>query len=215
MSRDPSAPGSAGGYTWCDAPVPRQNRGLRVKIAIIACLFILPACTSRPVGESTRMTISDIDAMTEQMAQSLLGSDALASRGPDSPPWIVSIDKVLNLSDEVMTENEQWSIMAQVRGAAPIQALWDQKAVRFVIPAQRALALKQSANNPDFHQGFGTDRHVTHTMTATFRSITRAQAKKRSDLYYCQFDLIDLKTGETVWSDRFEFKRQARGQVWD
>lgn len=181
------------------------------------CLLILwiTACAPKPVGQSTRLTIDDIDTMTAEMAHSLLTSDALARRGPGSGPWVVSINKVLNLSDEVMTTNEQWSIMAQVRGAAPITAMWDKKAVRFVIPPERVIAIRNSEYGPDFNEGFAQDRRVTHTMTATFRSVTRAQAKQRSDLYYCQFDLLDLKTGEPVWSDKFEFKRHAKGHVWD
>jgi hypothetical protein len=178
-------------------------------------MMCLASCANKPVGQTTRLTIDDIEAMTAEMAQSLLISDALAERGSDSEPWVVSIDKVLNLSDEVMTQNEQWSIMAQVRGAAPIKALWDEKAVRFVIPPERVLELRNSEYGPDFTDGFAEDRRVTHTMTATFRSVTRAQAKQRSDLYYCEFDLLEFATGEPVWSDKFEFKRQAKGHVWD
>lgn len=178
-------------------------------------MLVLSSCTPKPVGESTRLTLGDIETMTHEMAQSLLASDAFASRGPNSEPWIISMDKVLNLSDEVMTTHEQWSIMAQVRGAAPIRAMGDEKAVRFVIPPERAAALQHSADTTDFERGFGSERRVTHTMTATFRSVTRAQAKQRSDLYYCEFDLLEFATNQPVWSDRFEFKRRARGHVWD
>jgi len=184
-------------------------------IPLLLLTSLLPACQPKPVGETTRLSIADIDQMTGQMAHSLLASDALSSRSPGSPDWAVSIDKVLNLSDEVITENEQWSIMAQVRGATPLRTLADTKAVRFLLPPERVAALRQSEDAPEFHAGFGDDRQVTHTMAATFRSITRAQSTKRSDQYYCQFDLVDLKTGETIWSDRFELKRQARGHVWD
>ncbi len=208
----PSAPGSAGGYVRRYRAIPGQARGYRVMFMIAMCVM---GCDPKPVGESTRLTLGDIETMTQEMAQSLLASDTFADRGPNSEPWIVSIDKVLNLSDDVMTENEQWSIMAQVRGAAPIRAMGDEKAVRFVIPPERAVALQNSANATDFQRGFGSERRVTHTMTATFRSVTRAQAKQRSDLYYCEFDLLDIGTGEPVWSDRFEFKRRARGHVWD
>lgn len=191
-------------------------RGPTVKTAIAACVMMcLASCAAKPTGQSTRLTIDDIEAMTAEMAQSMLSSDALTKRGPGSEPWVVSIDKVLNLSDEVMTKNEQWSIMAQVRGAAPIKALWDEKAVRFVIPPERVMELRNSEYGPDFTEGFAEDRRVTHTMTATFRSVTRAQAKQRSDLYYCEFDLLEFATGEPVWSDKFEFKRQAKGHVWD
>jgi hypothetical protein len=30
-----------------------------------------------------------------------------------------------------------------------------------------------------------------------------------------QFELVDLRSGEPVWQDRFEFKRAAVGEVWD
>lgn len=186
------------------------------RVIVLACtLGMTLGCTPKPVGQTTRLTIDDIEAMTAAMAHSLLAGDALKNRGPDSEPWIVSIDKVLNLSDEVMTKNEQWSIMAQVRGAAPITALWDEKAIRFVIPPERVLELRNSEYGSDFVDGIATERRVTHTMTATFRSITRAEAKQRSDLYYCEFDLLEFATGEPVWSDKFEFKRQAKGHVWD
>lgn len=191
---------------------PGQARGYMTLFVIVMCVV---GCEPKSVGESTRWTVGDIEALTAEMAQSMLASDALAGRGPDGEPWIVSIDKVLNLSDEVMTVNEQWSIMAQVRGAAPISALWDEKAVRFVIPPERVVALRNSEYGSDFTEGFAKERRVTHTMTATFRSVTRAQAKQRSDLYYCEFELLEFATNEPVWSGRFEFKRQAKGHVWD
>ncbi len=175
----------------------------------------MTGCNAKPVGQSTRWTIGDVEAMTHEMAQSLRDSEAFAKRGPDSEPWTVSMDKVLNLSDEVMTPNEQWSIMAQVRGAADIQALWDEKAVRFVIPPERVEQLRNSEYGYDFDDSFAQNRKVTHTLTATFRSLTRAQAKQRSDLYYCEFEILDFATHEPVWTDKFEFKRSAKGHVWD
>lgn len=205
----PLAPGSAGG------PLCANGRWVRRGYLLLFVVTAFVGCTPKPVGETTRLNLGDIDAMTEAMAQSLLTSDALRHRNAQSPPWIVSMDKVLNLSDDVMTPNEQWSIMAQVRGSTPIATLWDTKAVRFVIPPERVAELRTSPHGQDFAEGFATERHVTHTLTATFRSVTRAQAKTRSDLYYCEFDLLDLNTGEPAWSDKFEFKRQAKGHVWD
>jgi hypothetical protein len=219
-------PGLAGGLcsdTGCNPRsiprrIPRQSRGLRVAfVVLLVCGLALFGCASGSVGESTRLTVEDFEVMAGEMAQSLMASDALAGRGPGSEKWVVSIDKVLNLSDDAMTQNEQWSIMAQLRGAEPLRVLWDQKAVRFVIPPERELPYPTicGPDPSDFPFFSGVERRVTHTMTATFRSVTRAQAKRRSDLYYCEFDLLDLSTGERVWSGRFEFKRQARGHVWD
>lgn len=205
----PSTPGSAGGSLCANGQLHRCG------YLLLMAAMVFTGCTPKPVGESSRITVADIETMTETMAQSLMRSDALVERGPTSGPWVVSMDKVLNLSDDVMTPNEQWSILAQVRGATAIDALWDEKAIRFVIPPERVVELRDSSYGQDFADGFASERQVTHTMTATFRSVTRAQAKVRSDLYYCEFDMLDLNTGEQVWSDRFEFKRQARGHVWD
>lgn len=165
--------------------------------------------------QTTRMTAGDLDTMSHELAASLAASDALAGRNSDSPLWVVSISKVQNLSSDVMTPAEQWSVMARLRGSLPIQALWDQKNVRFVIPAERLDALRARGDFDEVAGQWGSQRRPTHQMTATFRSITRADAKHRSDLYYCEFNLIDLTTGEPVWSDRFEYKRAASGHVLD
>jgi hypothetical protein len=189
--------------------------------AIILCLLpmLVPAgCASSRPGDprhSTRLTVEDIEAMAAAMADSLARSDALAARTPDSERWVISIDKVLNLSSDVMTESEQWAIIAKVRGSLPIQALARQKNVVFVMPPERVEALKDELADETFTQPIGSERHPTHTMTATFRSVTRADAEHRTELYYCEFELLDLGGGPPVWADRFEYKRQARGHIWD
>jgi hypothetical protein len=161
------------------------------------------------------MTIADFQTMAASMAQSLLTSQALADRHPDSPPWTVSIDKVTNLSSDVMTQEEQWAIVAMLRGAAPMQALWDEKNVRFVLPPEQVLALRHDPDAAEFHHNFAQDRHPTHTMAATFFSVTRATATQRTELYYCEFEILDLARHQSVWIDKFEYKRLAQGHLWD
>jgi hypothetical protein len=162
---------------------------------------------------STRLTVDDFHAMTVAMADSL--SRTFASRGPDSEPWTIAMQNVVNLSSDVIPERERWAVMAQIQGAQPIQALWDSKRVRFVLPAERVAAMRESQDLTELNEGFGADRRPTHVLTGTFRSVTRAQAKDRTDLYYMEFDLVDLRTGEPVWNDKFEFKRAAHGAIWD
>ncbi len=161
------------------------------------------------------MTADDFDAMIAAMAASLAHSDPVASRAADSPRWVITIDRVQNLSSDVMTDAEQWAIMARLRGAAPIRALWDQKNIRFVIRAERVEKIRRDPDLYAFDDSFGAERRPTHQMSATFRSITRATAVDRTDLYYCEFEILDMASGEPVWSDRFEYKRSAHGHVWD
>lgn len=170
-------------------------------------------CAKTP--RTTRVTVSDMEAMGAAMATSLAQSEALAERGPDAEPWVVSIHKVENLSDDVMTQSEQWAIIARLRGTLPIQALREQKNVRFVIPAEQTMRLRGEGGFGDAADAFGAQRRPTHLMTATFRSVTRAQAERRTDLYYMEFVILDIADGTTAWTDRFEFKREAKGHVWD
>lgn len=180
-------------------------------VAAAAACFVVLSCTPQ---RTTRMTADDLDVMSQALANSLAASEAVVNRTPDSPLWVITINKVQNLSSDVMTESEQWSVMARIRSSLPIQELWRQKNIRFVIPAQRLHALQNSSQSPSTATA-GSRRQPTHEMSATFRSVTRAQARKRTDLYYCEFHLVGLNTSERVWSDKFEYKRAAAGHVWD
>lgn len=181
-------------------------------IAMMVIWFAF-GCATPP--RTTRMTVDDFEAISREMAASLAASPALSNRTPASAPWVISINKVENLSSDVMTDSEQWAIIAKIRGTLPIEALWDQKNVRFVIPAPQQQKLPAAGVHTDQDARFGSHRRPTHQMAATFRSITRADAQHRTELYYCEFQILDLISGEPIWSDRFEFKRAAKGHIWD
>lgn len=193
----------------------RRARVRQGGAAAVAALLLLLAGACATTQRSTRMTNDDLVEMSRAMAQSLTLSPWLAERGPDSTPIVVSIDKVRNLSSDVMTESEQWFVIQRLRSSLPITALWDQKKVRFVIPPQRREAMQRRDDLGPDADNFGTQRQPTHQMTATFRSITRADATHRTDLYYCEFEILDITAGTPVWIDKFEFKRDARGHVLD
>jgi hypothetical protein len=159
------------------------------------------------------MTVADFDAIAAAMAASLRSSDALQGRGPDSERWVIAIDRVRNLTSDVMTPGEQWSIMHRIQDAQPIQTLYKEKNVRFVLPAEKLRRLREQGF--DAPEPVANQRQPTHSMTAIFRSGTRMQANQRTEVYFCQFALTDLRDGQAVWSDRFEFKRLAKGHIWD
>lgn len=167
--------------------------------------------------QNSRIQIDDYTEMSAVMAQSLRQSEAFASRSASSEPWIVSFDKTVNLSSEIMTQGEQWGIVAMVRGAQPINSLWDDKRVAFVIPAQYAIDRRGTLDAERADKGFGSERGVTHTITSTFRSVTRVgeDGEGRTDVYACEFQMLDLNTNEPVWLDTFDFKRSAKGSVRD
>ncbi len=182
----------------------RRSAWLMLAVSLVA------GCASPP--RTTRITVADFNAMAAEMSQSLLQSEALAQRGPTSKPWVITVDKVTNLSDDVMTASEQWAVMQRIAGSLPVQAMRKQKQVSFVLPRGRSDALLEAGET---ELPGNIRRTPTHMLHATFRSAARAQANRRSDLYFCVFELFDVAGGEPVWTDRFEYKRQARGEVWD
>ncbi|HRX85920.1 MAG TPA: hypothetical protein P5572_12955, partial [Phycisphaerae bacterium] len=106
----------------------------------------------------------------------------------------------------------EWYLMERVASSLPFATLAHEKNVKFVIPADRLRAAKQRGN---VEADTGSERQTTHLMTATFTSVTRATGKDRTDLYYCEYQIVDRGTGEIVWNDKVEFKRTAHGRSWD
>lgn len=192
----------------------RTFAGLRGGFGVLLLMgLLMVGCRSTP--GTSRIAIDDYQAMAAEMSESLRHSDAINERSPASEPWVISFDKVRNLSTEIMPQGEQWGIVAMIRSAQPIRELWDQKRIVFVIPAQYAIDQRDTIDAERADKGFGTERAVTHTITATFRSVMRAQVDRRVDVYSCQFEMIDLRTGTTVWIDEFNFQREAKGDVRD
>jgi hypothetical protein len=183
-------------------------------LAIVMCVLTSLGCST---PQNSRIQVDDYVEMSDAMAQSLRQSDAFAERSAASETWVVSFDKVLNLSSEIMTQGEQWGVVAMVRGAQPINSLWNDKRVAFVIPAQYAIDQRGTLDAERADKGFGSERGVTHTITSTFRSVTRIgeDGNGRTDVYACEFQMLDLNTNEPVWLDTFEFKRSATGSVRD
>lgn len=192
------------------APPRRPRQAAALNLALVLVMW-LSGCAA---PQSTTLRAADFDNMADAMAQSLLRSPALAERTPDSEPWTISIQKVTNLSGDVIPVREQWAVMAMLRGSVPIRELRDLKNVSFTLPAERVEMLRADDNRPEL-AGFGDERAVTHVMTATIRSVTRTAADARTDLYYAEFDLMDLARGVPVWNDKFELKRQALGSLRD
>ncbi len=172
-------------------------------------------------ARSTQVRGIDLQDMSAAMAQSLAASPVIAARDAQSTPWVVSMQRVTNLTQDVLTPSEMWYAVQRVRSGQSMVALAQQRNIRFVIPAERVREMRNDrdigGDIGDFDETFGESRNVTHVLTATFRSVTRVNSlgTDRSDLYYTEFEILELASGVPVWTDRFEFKRRAKGKVWD
>ena len=184
------------------------------RLVLSLCLLTLTGCATAP--QSSRMTTEDFTDMSEAMAQSLARSSALRDRTPQSEPWVISIDRVQNLTKDIITESERWYVIQRLRSSLPIRAMSQQKNITFIMPKERLDALR---SNPKIDvsddANLGSQRTPTHQMTGKFIGSERATSLQRTDSYFCEFEIMNLATGVPEWTDKFEYKRDAVGHVWD
>lgn len=178
-------------------------------VAAAACA--LAAGCAGP-ARSTAITVGDIQETAAEMAARLRGSDFLKERGPDSPRMVVAIQKVENLTLDLIPEADRWYLMDKVRSSFSLTELSKEKNIAFVIPAEKLRAARAKGT---LEGDFAPERAPTHEMTATFRSVTRTAGLDRTDLYLCEYRITDLADGALEWSDAFEFKRAALGRAYD
>lgn len=158
------------------------------------------------------MTVDDYVHIATEMAEKLRSSRFLVERSSQSPELVFAVNKVQNLSSDIISVPTQWYMQERVVNSLPLAALSREKNISFVMPAEKVRGAK-AALEVDEH--FGADRRPTHVMSATFRSVTRSAGKDRTDLYYSEYAIADLSSGEIVWTDKVEFKRAAHGVAWD
>ncbi len=188
----------------------RTLHTLLIPILLIACVCTLAACGPR--AKSTRLTGGDLADMSTELAQKLTDSDWMKARSPDSPPIVITWDKVENLTSDLLSRSEQWSMMQHVRDSADLVRVGREKAFTLVIPA----ALKDEGQaRGSFEPGTAAARAPTHRMDATLRSATRADGVHRTDVYLCDFRVTLLSSGELAWSDTVALKRAAAGLSFD
>ncbi|MBS0195966.1 MAG: hypothetical protein JSR77_04335 [Planctomycetes bacterium] len=177
-------------------------------LVLTACVFI-GACAG---PQTTSLRADDLSVTANDMAEKLKESDVMRGRGPTSPPMVIAINKVENLTTDLIPASEQWYMIAKVRDSLPIVAMRGQMQVYFVIPAEHLREGQERGNLP---ADFAGQRNPTHELTATFRSARRAKGVDQTDAYECEYRLTNIATGELEWADAFGFKRFAAGKSYD
>lgn len=191
------------------------RRGVSRWMATLMAAAMLAGC--QPQARSTRLTGDDLQLTTTLMADSLAASRFMTDRTADSPPVVIMINRVRNLTSDIITLPEQWMMVAKVRDSQPIQELARQRNVRFVITPEQHRTLREAGYAGDLES---SSLRATHVMSATFRSADRAGrigdaevTNVRADYYYLDYAVSDIDTGEIQWSDKFEFKREVVNKV--
>lgn len=179
----------------------RIGRVLTLSLLCVAALS-LSGCGAPPRINTTALTPADIVNMTDQMAAGLAASPVIASRGPDSEPWVFTLDQVTNRTEQLMDEGERWGTMVRFRAQLAQTMLARERNIRFVLPASQW----QRYATDEFAAAPEARLIPTHALRAEFRSDTTSSVAGRSDFYLCAFQLLDLRDGSLVWEDAYEVK---------
>ncbi len=178
-----------------------------------ACALIvgLAGCAGSG-GGSSRLDNEDFIEFAASAGESLRASQQVRERNEGSEAWFVALTDPVNLSSDVISEGERWSIMERLKDSMPLASLRAERNISFVIP--REVADRLEGIESDWQLAMG-DRAPSHTLEATIRSVTRRAHEQRADLYSFQMSIVDVSSGEVVWSDDLLLKRAAVGRAWD
>jgi len=186
---------------------------LLVRGVLIAGVLTLAGCGTPPRAQTTFLTNVDLVDMTDRMAESFARTPAIAVRTPRDAPWIISIARVANNTNQIITDNERWAYVGRLRAVLTQSVVSDRRSLVWIVPPERwpliASELSLIGEPPDLR------RPPTHLMTAQFDALTETARDGRSDAYVCSFQLVDLATGSLVWEDAWEVVRTVRGVTYD
>ena len=187
-------------------------------IAIFALLFlgIHIGCEQDKGPQTTRLQISDIQQVTQEMTEKLATSDFLRERNSSSPPIVITCRKAENLSMDLVSEAELWMFVLKVETTINQTNLARAKNIVFQIPPERVEMLRKKF--PDVASGA---QPTTHVMTASIRSASRVSENKegyvsnQARLYYFDYNITRLWDGSLEWNGSAAFKREAAGLLND
>ena len=195
----------------------RHSQTQRVLLALSAPIVMCCAVGCHSTPQSTRLRLDDFNVTVQRMAESLVRSEFFTNRGPASEPVYITINKVLNLTSDIIPEAEQWMLMARVQGALSKPEL-ARKNVYFQITPEQHARLRAAG----FEGDLGDLPRTTHVLRAVFMSARRGERDDshgyvtgRQDYYYLEYAILELDTRRVAWSETFEFKRQAAGLAVD
>ena len=180
---------------------------------LIFCCILLTACGGAPKVQTTFLRSVDLVDMTDKMAQAFSQDSAISARQRTDSPWIISMYRVVNHTNQIIPDREKWLYLARLRALLAETDIARQRSIIWIIPPERwpivaeELAISQ--------EPYGSRKNPTHLLTAEFHALTNTSGQGRSDAYLCSYQLVDLKSGSIVWEGSWEVKRAVEGRTYD
>jgi len=174
---------------------------------------MLAGCGGAPKVRTTFLNSVDLVSMTDRMAESFALDDVISARNATEDPWVISINRVSNHTNQIIPERERWLYMARLRSRLAQSEIAKERSLIWVVPPDRWMAVADELSDP--HEPAELRMTPTHQLTADFYTLTNSTGQGRSDAYLCSFQLFQLQTGAIVWEDAWEVKHWAKGRTYD
>jgi PBP1b-binding outer membrane lipoprotein LpoB len=178
-------------------------------IFIVTCsVSLIAGCASNNTavshGKSTALDSANLIEMTDDMTAKILRDPEIQSALDQKTRLKVVIQPVENkMIGEVLPRGAKEAYVARLRALlqerAPNQFTW-------VVNRDAWYNLRDKELDP------GPDPNRVqpeYALTARFSSITDESSKHRSSYYLCVYNLTDINTGQTLWTDKYEVKKSA------
>lgn len=180
-------------------------------ICLVAMITGLGGCGTPPRAHTTFLRSVDLVSMTDEMSMSFAQDDRLQTRSAADDRWVISIDRIVNHTNQIIPTREKWLYIARLRAQLAQSRIADDKAIVWVIPPERwADVADELGQAPD-----ALRMTPTHVLTGTFEALTSTSGRGRTDTVVCAYSLNDLRTGQIIWEDHWEVKRRASGITYD
>lgn len=181
---------------------------LSTVFCLLAALFLSGCASAVAAGTNTSLSGDDLIAMTDKMSISILASPGVQQALAKNHRLKVVIQPVENyMTGEILPQGPAQTFVARVRellaAHAPDQFQWIMNKADY--HAVRARELEGAHNLGPDPESLQPD----YALTARFDSLANVSSKVRSEGYLCTYELTDLRTRETLWTDKYEVKKTA------
>lgn len=194
--------------------MPSTIRPIAMILLLATCACAATGCSAPRVNTPFLQSVDLVD-MTDRMAESFSGSDVIATRSVHATPWVISVYRVVNHTNQIIPEREKWLYIGRLRAMLARSDVSKRHGLIWIVPPERWPQIAEAMNADVGAEPPNMRMKPTHLLTAEFSSLTNTSAAGRSDAYVCEFELIDLATGRIVWTDSWEVKRAVRGLTYD
>jgi len=189
-------------------------------LLLLALLATLPACQSDAMNKNSQNSFldnKDLVSMTDLMAQSIIGDPDVA-RATTQKPMVIVMKPIVNETNEIIRGHQKELYVHRLRTLLSTNPTLRTR-FTFVLNKVDYETLQKQEGMDAAALGTPEERaQPEYALWGHFYADTNASAKKRSDVYFCQYKLTTLsgqEAGVILWEDKYETQKSISKSLLD